>query len=329
VSDGPPDSGDWADRVNKLRSEVDAGNGLWRYLDMVRRHSDQQRSVNWYKSTAFFTLPILLRAERIVELGASFSVYPDTYGSPPDPWGPAGEHDEGVVSTRLFLAACHVLRHIGVQARVTSIDIRESTNYANVERLFAELGLREYWDPQMGTDSLDWLAAEAGRLRDGRAAPIDFALVDSHHTHHQVSRELAGLLPLMAPGGAILVDDCYRTDFQVDAGWMPDETDQGRERGGEFGAVIEFLALHPEWRPHWMQHHVLLSRALELPDAPPVIARPASGMHETGNVPGPDIIPAAVASWLRQHAGQGHTITVRDGAMQCGCGAVRAFPGPG
>jgi hypothetical protein len=320
---------EWRERIACLRADIEKGFHLWRYLDMVRQHSDQQRSVNWYKATAFFALPLLLRARRIVEIGASFSVFPATYGSPANPWGPAGEPDEGVVSTRLLLAAAHLLGQAGIDARVTSIDVRESSNYANVEHLFASLGLREYWDPRMSTDSIDWLTAEKRRLDEGHVTPIDFALVDGHHTYDQVARELAGLLPVMAAEGAILIDDCYRSDFQVAAGWMPDETEHGLRRGGEFGAIVEFLERHQEWKAHWMPFQVLLSRTLGLNGpAPGVRVSAARVDDELWSEQRPGVIPMATASWIRQHVDQRHSVTVSAAQAVCTCGSVRAFHAP-
>src|SRR5438045_430608 len=89
------------------------------------------------KILLLFALPLLTRAKTIVELGASLTSFPETYedGSP---WGVSSDQHEGLVSTRIFLSACYLLRQCGVAATLTSIDTRSDPREANAERLFSE-----------------------------------------------------------------------------------------------------------------------------------------------------------------------------------------------
>jgi hypothetical protein len=254
-----------------------AGEGfqISRYFDLVRQHAIE--GVNHYKSLLFFALPLAVQAERLVELGSSFSYYPETYADG-SPWGVSSDRNEGVVSTRIMLSACRLLNRLGVPARLTSIDIRTSADlYAAVGRdlvasarsLIEDLDLSQFWDLHEGTDTVAWLHEETERFLRGEAKPIDFVLVDSNHTYDQVSRELEAVLPLLSRWAVILVDDCYETNYVHGATWIPEESREGVLRGGEYGAVLEFLQAHPEWRADWMPFNVLLSRDVEhLPKRP-------------------------------------------------------------
>jgi Methyltransferase domain len=160
---------------------------------------------------------------------------------------------EGLVSTRLLLAACRLLEGEGVRATLTSVDLR-SADHPYFERgwaLLLDLGLAPWWRPAMGVDSVSWLREEAGRLLEGTAQPIDMAFVDSNHTYAQVRAELDALVPLMAPHGVVLIDNCYALLYEPGIDWIQGDGAEGADRGGEYGAILEFLAAHPEWSAQW------------------------------------------------------------------------------
>ena len=257
---------EWRDRAMAHQNAIPGEVNLWRYFQMVRTHATT--GVNDYKALLFFALPLALRARRIVELGSSFSFYPDTYedGSP---WGVSSDRDEGVVSTRIILSACRLLKQLGVPSKLLSIELRDASYIerwgnrdlvARARQLIDDLGLSEFWELHTGTDTVAWLAEERGRLLRGETEPIDFVLVDSNHTYDQVSRELAGVLPVLSATGAILVDDCFETNYAHGVDWIPEDSAEGLRRGGEYGAVLEFLDAHPDWHGEWMQSNVLLTR---------------------------------------------------------------------
>ena len=231
---------------------------MWRYLELARLHATD--NINWYKAVPFFALPLAVGAKRIVELGSSFSYYPDTYANGL-PWASSSAVDEGVISTRLMLAAARLLNQFGIRSSVTSIDIRENFLYKNVCRLLTDLGLIQFWDPKMGKDTIEWLKDEKERLRNGEAEPIDFMLIDSNHTYDQVAGEIKGSVPLMSPKGIMLVNDCWITDYKHGADWVPEESEEGVKRGGEYGAILEFLEQNPDWQADWVpEGMVVLSR---------------------------------------------------------------------
>jgi len=255
----------WRDRAMSHQNSVAAQTNLWRYLELVRTHAKE--GVNDYKALLFFTLPLAVRARRMVELGSSFSYFPDTY-TDGSPWGTSSSQDEGLVSTRLMLSACLLLSRLGVDARLTSVDIRTKPGArigrdleAAAHDLIGSLELHKFWEFLTGTDTLVWLAEEQKRLERGETQPIDFVLVDSNHTYDQVSRELESVLPLLSPRAVILVDDCYETNYQHGASWIPEDSLEGQRRGGEYGAILEFLAAHPQWRAEWFEFNMLLTRA--------------------------------------------------------------------
>lgn len=257
------DAATWALRREEHRAHLDEGIQTWRYLELVRRHTN--KNVNWFKAIPFFALPLAVGARRMVELGSSFSYYPETY-QPRSPWGISKAVDEGVVSTRLMLAAARLLTDFGVHSTVTSVDLRDSSLYKNARQLLTELDLIRFWDPKMATDSIGWLNEEQQRLRRGEVEPIDFGLIDSNHTYDQVSRELAGILPLMSAKGVLLVDDCWTTNYKHGADWVPEESEEGIKRGGEYGAVLEFLEQHPNWQAEWIPEGMaILSRPARVP----------------------------------------------------------------
>jgi hypothetical protein len=222
-----------------------------------------------YKVMPLFSIPLVIQARRLVELGSAFSRYP--FGYKGSVWDRSWREVEGVIATRIMLTACRMLRDFsGIEATLTSVDIRDGwatdDNGAPInvqqcaEDLIARLGLRDLWYPVIGTDSLEWLASERPRIEAHEAEPIDFLLVDSNHTYEQVKGELDGALPLMAERGVILVDDCYSTNYRHGATWTPEESELGIRRGGEYGAILEFLDAHPDWQAEWLQYMCLLRR---------------------------------------------------------------------
>lgn len=254
---------------------------LWRYFQMLRNHvftrdyepdlSIETSEPDVYKAVPLYTFPMLQQSRRMVELGASFSFFPDFY---PDgsPWRRSKHVWEGVISTRILLTVCKLLGDFcGVQSSLTSVDIRDGTErydigedegtlLGRVEALLESIGLRQYWRPYMGIGTFEWLADEAGRLQRGEVQPIDFLLIDANHTYGQVKGELEGALPLMSERGMILIDDSYITAYTHHDERIPAETEEGLRHGGEYGAIIEFIAEHPEWQPEWLQFMCLLRR---------------------------------------------------------------------
>jgi hypothetical protein len=261
---------DWRTRAQQHKNDLYATPtpATWRYFAMAREHA--ATSVNAQKVLPFLALPLMplsIQAKRMVELGSSFSYYPMQYGDPPDRWGVSEHISEGGVSTRLMLSACKLLRQAGVEATLCSIDIRGvephpvyGDLFGRLKHLLGDLDLLEPWRPFMGTDTREWLRQEADRIERGEAEPIDFALVDSNHTYDQVRTELDALLPVISERGIILVDDCYDTEYMHGADWIPEETKEGLRRGGEYGAILEFIEAHPEWQPDWLETMVLLRR---------------------------------------------------------------------
>jgi len=234
----------WQQRIRSHLASIQKGGGDYQYFELLRDHAiGSGIPGNRAKILPFLVLPILMRATRIVELGCAFTYYPRTY---PDrsPWKASTSDFEGLVSTRTFLIACRFLNRIGVPATLTSVDIRNTRLYGNAEALLTDLDLIGYWQPVMGTDSIEWLKRQT--------AKIDIALVDSHHTYAQVSGELNGLHPLMSEHGIIIVDDCYNLDYQTGVDWNIDETSAGVAKGGQYGALVEFLEQHPEWVAEWV-----------------------------------------------------------------------------
>src|SRR5688572_337567 len=69
----------WSGQTRERQRDLLDGLHDWKYLEMVRLHCFE--GVNWYKGLTFFYLPLLAQAERIVELGTSFSYYPAHYDS--------------------------------------------------------------------------------------------------------------------------------------------------------------------------------------------------------------------------------------------------------
>ena len=152
-----------AEHVQNLSEELHD----YRYLELVRTHSSD---ANWYchKVLPLFSFALLSKATHIVELGCSFSFYPETYGQA-GPWGLSVSHVEGAISTRILLTACRFLNKFGIPSRLTSIDLRISPLFENMKKLLSDLDLVQYWNPVMGTDSITWLQHQTD--------PIDLGLL--------------------------------------------------------------------------------------------------------------------------------------------------------
>lgn len=231
---------EWIKKRDKFaRDAVLSNRHCHMYFQLIAKHAKVRKS--GYKIIPLFSLALLLRPRNIVELGAAFTYYPEGY---PSRWGVCSKKDEGLVSTRVLLAACRFLNGIGIPARLTSIDIRKDDEQLKKCKAFLEkLGLLEFWNPVYGTDSLTWLR--------GNREKIDIAYVDSAHTYKQVRDELEILSPLMSEDGLIVVDDGFTINDSPKASWRIDEDEQGRSSGGEFGAILYFLEKHGEWFSRW------------------------------------------------------------------------------
>jgi hypothetical protein len=221
----------WQERADAHQTAPGMLGRQFALLSEITRHRTIPTT---YMPLPLSTLPLLVGAREIVELGCAFTYYPAGHSGP---WSAPARYSDGMVSTRILLTACSLLRSRGIPATLTSVDIRTSRLIENANRLVAEMGYAELWRPVMGTDSIAW-------LRD-RTEPIDFALVDSNHTYEHVLGELQGLAPLMSPGGMVAVDNAYCVAY-------PGDGPTGTERGSEFGAILDFLAAHPGWTVEWM-----------------------------------------------------------------------------
>lgn len=236
----------WRKKQDEHLPQIDSACHDYKYFEIVRKHIVE--GFNRYKIIPYFAFPLMIQARNIVELGSAFTYYPETYRHS-SPWGVSKSGSEGLVSTRIFLTACRFLNKIGVKARLTSVDIRESSMVEKSKQLLKDLGLIQYWNPVMGTDSIKWLKEQK--------EPSDLALVDSQHTYAQVAGELKNLSPLMSSKGIIIVDDCYDLNYKPGATWAADETEEGCAKGGEYGAVLDFLEKHPEWVAEWCPRSIV------------------------------------------------------------------------
>lgn len=217
------------------------------YFELVRSHLlESPQSI---RLLPLYALALALPARRIVEFGTSFTYYPDGYDGP---WSVTKSATEGFISPRILLSACRLLSRLGVPSTLTSVELRDTPPFVERARgLVEELGLTEYWTPCFGTPSDAWLEREHALRRSGRSQPIDLAYIDSNHTYEQVQLELNGVLPLMAPRSLIVVDNCYTVHYETGLTWAPNESDDGIAKGGEYGAILEFIEAHPGWRPEW------------------------------------------------------------------------------
>jgi hypothetical protein len=269
----------WAAKAAAQHQSIhdDMSPATWRYFQLIRNHcftqshvpdlDEESREANVYKTIPLFTLPLTIQAKRMVELGSSFTHYPDGQDTP---WTASKEAQVGLVSTRILLSAAELLHDLaGIDAHLTSVDLRERVHDFGDEmvdlrphghELMKAIGVDDRWTFDTGIDSVSWLNRERERIEQGTAERIDFALVDSNHTYEQVGAELDGLLPLMSDKGVILVDDCYSTNYLHGVEWVPQESENGQRHGGEFGAILEFVDAHPEWHAEWLQYMCLLRR---------------------------------------------------------------------
>jgi hypothetical protein len=229
--------------LSSLADEVHDHN----YFELIRHHIlESPQSI---RLLPLFALTLAIQARRIVEFGTSFTYYPEGYEGP---WSVTKDTTEGFISPRIFLPACRLLTNLAIPSTLTSVELRNTPGFVEgCLGLVEELGLSQYWKPCFGMSSEVWLAAELDRLKRGQAQRIDLAYIDSHHTYEQVKLELEGVLPLMAPRSLIVVDNCYTVHYETGVDWAPSESPLGVERGGEYGAILEFLRAQSEWRAEW------------------------------------------------------------------------------
>jgi hypothetical protein len=247
---------DWLYRRSTLHTRLFAEpDAEYHYWEMVRKYAAD--SPFWYAIVPIFAYPLLLRAKRMVEFGSAFTFYPDTFE---DPWGISSAPDEGMISTRILLAACKVLETRGIASKLVSIEIRGKAIHNDVDitnngdMLFTELGLRQYWQPVFGMDSSTWIEEQRSLVRRRKELPIDFALLDSNHTYALTRAELEGLAAVMSDQGVMIIDNCYTLFYEVDAKWSPNESPEGIRKGGKFGAILEFAASRPDWELMWFPY---------------------------------------------------------------------------
>jgi len=179
---------------------------------------------------------LALRPRVMVELGSGFSYYDFGFT-----YEQALRRDDEGLSTRVMLAAARLLDHTGTPAHVYSVDLRNPENLR--PRLPADFGLASHLTYALGQDSIEWMRAFNGT--------VGLLFTDSHHTRRQILGELDAALPKMAARSAILVDNCYTTDY---GGEPPEDV----ARGGKYGALMEWIASHPDWVATWTRHDVVL-----------------------------------------------------------------------
>jgi len=242
----------WLNRKQEHLRSLTTGNHDHLHFEMMRVHLSE--CPERHTLLPLFSLALLTRAKRMVELGSGFTIYPKSYGSP---WQISASEDEAMISTRILLSACRILNRFGVDSKLTSVEIREDPVYQGehisdgARNLFDQMGLLQYWSFHPGTDSIEWLGHEKQFLDKGQAEPIDLAYVDSNHTYAQVLAELEGLTPLMSPTGVIFIDNAYAVFYAPNVDWAPNETREGMLSGGKYGAIHHFLETHPEWIAEW------------------------------------------------------------------------------
>ncbi len=215
-------------------------------LDVARHSVGNDRAVE------LLAIPLALRARTVVELGCAMSYY-DLGAS----YAAALRNaHEGMMSTRVLGTACALLRQTGTEASLISVDIRE---WPERDRsLMHDLGFGDLWTLHQGTDSVGWLQAFEGT--------IDVLLVDSNHTYQHVRAELEAAASRMSERSAIIVDNCYTMIYRTGSSYMADDDAEGIAHGGEYGAILEFLDAHPEWRPAWKRHEVMvMTRGWDIP----------------------------------------------------------------
>lgn len=234
-----PDKSEWQKKASKFQQGVFESRHCHKYFDLIKCYADHP--IFSFKAIPLFSIPLVLRPTNIIELGAAFTSYPEKYDNP---WGLYDGMSEGLLSTRILLTACRFLNKYGIKATLTSIDIRDNKKkFEDGKKCLQALDLFQYWRPFYGTDSLEWLKKNKG--------PIHLAYVDSSHTYKQVKAELEALALLMAPDGLVIIDDGFIISDPCKELWRVSEDDEGRSKGGEFGAILDFLKDHPEWHHVW------------------------------------------------------------------------------
>jgi predicted O-methyltransferase YrrM len=83
--------------------------------------------------------------------------------------------------------------------RLITVDTAEHARSA--ERGFAELGLDHRAELLIGPPG------ESLELALGRAAPVDFALLDADHSEEATLRDFAAIVPRLAPRAVVVLDD--------------------------------------------------------------------------------------------------------------------------
>jgi len=239
---------DWSTRVRDLRASLGLG-----YFEVIQDAAAHLLSRD--KTIELALLPLALQARTVVELGCAMSYY-----DAGRPYSLAvRDITEGMMSTRVLGIACALLRSVGVPATLHSVDIREWPE--RPRSLMRDLGLGDAWQFHAGQDSINWVRNYPGE--------IDVLLVDSNHTYTHVAAELEAASAKMAPRSAIVIDNCYATFYRTGSSYMSDDDREGIERGGEFGAILDFLAAHPEWHPYWKSEEVMvMTKGWELPNVP-------------------------------------------------------------
>lgn len=229
----------WLKKINELKRNMLKTRHCHRYFDLIRCLAGHP--IFFYKVIPLFSIPLLLRSVNIVEFGSAFTYYPAKYDNP---WGRYDKLDEGFLSARVLLTACRFLNKIGIKSSLTSVDIRsDEKRLQDCKKHLHELGLIDYWKPFYGIDSLEWLKKNK--------EPIDLIYVDSSHAYKHVKAELQSLSAMMKPGGVIVMDDGFTINDSSRELWRINEDDEGRSKGGEFGAISFFLNNHPEWHSAW------------------------------------------------------------------------------
>lgn len=237
----------WVDRKHDHMRSLIEGHHDYKYFELVREHLE--RSPQKQRLLPLYALALALQARRIVEFGSSFTYYPNEYDGP---WDVTTHPSEGFISTRVFLCACRTLTRLGIPSHLESVDVRSLALEAPGSLdLLQDLGLADLWTDATGAGSDVWLQKERERAKLPGWQPIDLAYVDSNHTYAQVELEMEGVLPFMAERSVIIVDNCYTVAYEVDHPTIPGETTEGMSKGGEYGAILAFIAAHPEWRAEW------------------------------------------------------------------------------
>jgi len=223
-----PGGAEWAARAERQWSTEERT-----YLDLPL---DAARHIYGGKSTLLHQICLALRPSVVVELGSGFSWY--DFGRNYE--DAIKKLDEGL-STRVLLSAARLLTSTGTPCHVYSVDLRDPERLRS--RLAQDFGLDDHLTYALGCDSVAWMRDYCGT--------VGVLFTDSRHTRAQVLAELDAALPKMTERAAIIVDNCYTTDYD-------NEPAEDVARGGKYGALIEWAASHPDWTPTWTRHDALL-----------------------------------------------------------------------